>query len=123
MAGTQSSRDVNAKQAVKLLRGPMTNAEIMDKLKITTNGFADLLRQLYQHKLLTEEDLQKRGIRFKAKKKDSEVSVPPVAPPPDDHDEEFLDTVTLTEMLSFSGVSEAPRGGESAEIEPPDPDS
>src|SRR5208283_1086413 len=65
-------------------------------------GFSDLLRQLLACKLITEEDLNKRGVRFKLIKKDPEIPAPALLPPPpDEMDEEFLDTVTLTELLTF----------------------
>ena len=99
------ARNVSARDAVAAIRGPMTNAEILKKFKISPAGFVDLLRQLLAHKLITEEDLNHRGIRFKAVKKEPQIpsiSTPAILPPPpDETDEEFLDTVTLTELLTF----------------------
>lgn len=105
MPTVPSSRDVSAKEALECIRGPMTNAQIMERFKITPAGYADLLRQLFVKKLISEEDLLRRGIQFK-------VVEPPVAGRPGvpvpvipresyDNDDEFLDTVELTELLSF----------------------
>lgn len=116
MANTQTSRDVNAKAAIKAIKGPESNAEIMERFKISSRGFADLLKQLFEAKMISEEDLDRRGIRFKVmkKKKDSAPvkeappkappKTPPIAPPPKEHDDEFVDTVTLTEMLMSGGL-------------------
>ena len=99
------ARNVSARDAVEAIRGPLTNAQILEKFKISPSGFGDLLRQLLAHRLLTEEDLSRRGIRFKLVKKEPQIpSIPTPAilpPPPDETDEEFLDTVTLTELLTF----------------------
>lgn len=107
MAVTQTSRNVNAREAVEDIRGPMSNGELMEKFKITASGYADLLKQLYTKKLITEEDLTRRGIRFKVVKPQAEektVEPVPVVPPRsnfEDENDEFLDTVTLTELLAF----------------------
>ncbi len=102
MTEDEKARNVSAREAVEAIRGPMTNAELLEKFKITAQGFGDLLRQLVAHRLLTEEDLNKRGIRFKLVKKEPQIPTPVLLPPPpDEMDEEFLDTVTLTELLTF----------------------
>ena len=102
MTADEKARNVSARDAVEAIRGPLTNAELLEKFKITPKGFADLLRQLLAHKLITEEDLNQRGIRFKLVKKEPEIPTPSLLPPPpDEMDEEFLDTVTLTELLTF----------------------
>jgi hypothetical protein len=108
------ARDVSARDAVEAIRGPMTNAQILEKFKISPAGFGDLLRQLVAHNLLTEEDLNRRGIRFKVIKKEAQIPAIPtpaiLPPPPNETDEEFLDTVTLTELLTFKpGESTPPR--------------
>jgi hypothetical protein len=99
------ARNVSARDAVAAIRGPMTNAQILQKFRVSPAGFGDLVRQLLAHKLLTEEDLKRRGIRFKVVKKEAQIPAIPtpaiLPPPPDDNDEEFLDTVTLTELLTF----------------------
>ena len=109
------ARNVSARNAVEAIRGPMTNAQILEKFKISPSGFGDLLRQLLVHKLITEEDLNHRGIRFKVKK-EAEIPTPSLLPPPpDEADEEFLDTVTLTELLTFKPGESAPPGKKSDE--------
>ena len=102
MTVDDKARNVSARDAVEAIRGPLTNAQILEKFKISPAGFGDLLRQLLAHKLITEEDLNQRGIRFKVAKKEAEIPTPSLLPPPpDETDEEFLDTVTLTELLTF----------------------
>ncbi|MFZ5865155.1 MAG: hypothetical protein ACOYXY_04670 [Thermodesulfobacteriota bacterium] len=110
MPGPVSSRNINAKEAVSQIRGPLSNAQLMEQFKISVHGFADLLKQLFEKGLITQEDLTKRGIRFKVLRKDEKPTRPPVilAPPPDEGDEEFVDTVTLTEMLTFKEFGAAP---------------
>ncbi|MEW6114650.1 MAG: hypothetical protein AB1664_21125 [Thermodesulfobacteriota bacterium] len=112
MSGPVSSRNINAKEAVSQIRGPLSNAQLMEQFKISVHGFADLLKQLFEKGLITQEDLTKRGIRFKVLRKDEKPTRPPVilAPPPDEGDEEFVDTVTLTEMLTFKEFGAALEG-------------
>jgi hypothetical protein len=126
------ARNVSARDAVEAIRGPMTNAQILEKFKISPSGFGDLLRQLVAHKLLTEEDLNRRGIRFKLVKKEVEAASIPtpsiptpsiLPPPPDETDEEFLDTVTLTELLTFKPGESAPprkKSDEKSHVEIPE---
>lgn len=121
MVDKSTSRELNARVAVESIRGPMTNAQIMDKFKITPQGFADLLKQLFQKKFISEEDLSRRGIKFKVVKPSSEAQQASIFPPPPvAQDEEFLDTVTLTELLSFKPPSPSATDKEPAEIEPPE---
>mgnify|MGYP003884352893 CR=1 FL=1 len=102
MAQTERSRNVNAKEAVECIRGPMTNGELMEKFKISPKGFADLLKQLFEHKLITAEDLSRRGIKFKLVRKElAEEKVGQPVMVPVNHPEDFLDTVELTELLSL----------------------
>jgi len=121
MAETQSSRNVNAREALECIRGSMSNSEIMEKFKITPQGYADLLRQLFMRKLISEEDMIRRGIRFKIVRSEPEAAAsepapsvslesepsvacegaPLLAPAAPTEDDEFLDTVTLTELLTF----------------------
>jgi hypothetical protein len=112
MAERETSRNLSAKVAVECLRSNMSNGELMQKFKISPSGFADLLRQLYEKKLISEQDMARRGIRFKVTKKShapEQVAVTRPAPVPSQEEpEEFLDTVSLTELLS-SGVSEPPQ--------------
>ena len=127
MTAPQSSRDVNVREALASIRSTMTNAEVMEKFKITPAGFADLLKQLFTHKLISEEDLVRRGIQFRV------VTPPAVQEPPQPiplvpHDayhegEEFLDTVELTELLSFKSAEQS-KGEEEAEPDerPEEPD-
>lgn len=125
MAEPQSSRNVSAREAVECIRGPLSNADLMEKFKISPSGYADLLRQLFVRKLITEEDMARRGIRFKVVKRESEQQdledvgsvtqetvpeiaaeqLPVLAPAPRPDDDEFLDTVSLTELLSFKPPS------------------
>jgi hypothetical protein len=122
MVDKNTSRELNARVAVESIRGPMTNAQIMERFRITPQGFADLLKQLFQKKFITEEDLSKRGIRFKVVKPSpvsQQASIFP--PPPVEHDEEFLDTVTLTELLSFKPPG-APTAADKEPVEIPLPE-
>jgi hypothetical protein len=121
MADQTTSRNLNAREAVEHVRGPLTNAQLMERFKITPQGFADLLKQLFQKKLISEEDLARRGIRFKVVKQTPSVQQASIFPPPPvEHDDEFLDTVTLTELLTFK-TPEAPRPAkEPAEIAGPE---
>jgi hypothetical protein len=122
MPGKEKSRDVSAKEAVECIRSSMTNQELLEKFKISPKGFGDLLKQLLIKKLITEGDLTSRGISIKITKPEPASAKPPkpkrpkpkaprpkplIAPEPDPFDSDFLDTVTLTEMLSFK-PSEAP---------------
>ena len=125
MVDRNTSRELNARVAVESIRGPMTNSEIMEQFRITAQGFADLLKQLYQKKLISEEDLSRRGIKFKVLKPSpaspsasAQASIFP--PPPVEQDEEFLDTVTLTELLSFKPQEPASQDKSPAEIPSPD---
>ncbi len=114
MNGDAKTKDVSAREAIDAIRGPMSNAELMQRFKLSPQGFADLLRQLFAHKLITEEDLQKRGARYKPAKKEPEPAVqPPPAPPTpapllDDEEYAFLDTVTLTELLTLKPLEPPP---------------
>jgi len=103
----------------------MSNADLMEKFKISPSGYADLLRQLFMRKLITEDDMARRGIRFKVVKREMEPAdleevgpvtqeavpemaaepPPALAPAPRADDDEFLDTVSLTELLSFKPPS------------------
>jgi hypothetical protein len=112
MAQPPSSRNVSAKEAIEYIRGSMTNLELMERFKISPKGFADLLTQLFEKKLISEDDLARRGIRFKILKKEAVAAQkpePPVIAPQAstpqplaavEHPEDFLDTVELTELLS-----------------------
>ena len=121
MADKSTSRELNARVAVESIRGPMTNAQIMERFRITPEGFADLLKQLFQKKLISEEDLNRRGIKFKVvKPTPASVQASIFPPPPVEHDEEFLDTVTLTELLSFK--PQGPATPEKAPAEIPSPE-
>lgn len=129
MAGKDSSRSLGAREAVEAIRGPLTNSEIMEKFKITPLGFADLLKQLFAKKLISEEDLNRRGIRFKIVKQPNtqpdmqpDMQQPSMLPPPPvrDHDDEFLDTVTLTELLSFKPQKQTAYPAKETEIPLPD---
>ena len=98
MTDTTTSRVLSAKEAVEAIRGPLSNARLMEQFKITPQGFADLIKQLFEKKLVTEDDLNRRGIRFKIVKKQGQPQiVPPPPPEPTEEAEEFLDTITLTE--------------------------
>lgn len=105
-AGT--GRNLSAKEAVEGIRGPLSNAQLMQKFKISTSGFADLLKQLFEMKLITEGDLEKRGIQFRVVRREPETAKPkqplPTSIPahlPTDQDEGFLDTEALTDLLAF----------------------
>jgi hypothetical protein len=123
MNGDAKTKDVSAREAIDAIRGPMSNAELMQRFKLSSQGFADLLRQLFVHKLITEEDLQKRGARYKPGKKEPEpAAVLPPPPPPQLMDEEeysFLDTVTLTELLTLKPLEPPPPPHKKAEPPPP----
>lgn len=131
MTAKPTSRDVSAKAAVDAIRGPMSNQELMERFKISPLGFADLLKQLFEKKLISRDDMVRRGIRFRVKKAQIEpepvaapvaiVAPPPapvLAPAPRENEEEFLDTVQLTELFtSFKPPSQ------SEPEEPPDEDT
>jgi len=117
MAEKLTSRNVNAKEAVEAIRGELSNVELMEQFRISPKGFADLLTQLFEKRLITEEDLAGRGIRFRVvKKKAIPDAMPSATPHPIEHDEEFLDTVELTELLASKPpeLSSAPK-----EVKPP----
>ena len=127
MAQPEPSRDVSAKVAVECIRSSMSNRDIMEKFQISSKGFADLLKKLLQKKLITEQDLANRGINLKITKKPTAPEkgpkqLPTLAPKPVEGDTDFLDTVTLTEMLSSSRLSGPPpsKGKSDAEIGAPD---
>ena len=123
MTENTTSRTLNAKEAVESIRGSLSNAALMEKFKISPQGFADLIKQLFEKKLITEDDLRQRGIRFKIVKKQSTPQiVRPRPPEPIEGTEEFLDTITLTELLSFSPRTEEPveAKDEPTEIPPPE---
>lgn len=106
MSGRESSRNVNAKEALECIKGSMSNADIMEKFRISPMGYADLLKQLYLKKLISEEDMVRRGIRFKVAKAQCEPEKPPeeesvIQRQAAQCGEEFLDTVELTELLTF----------------------
>ena len=105
MTVNDKARRIRARDAVEAIRGPLTNAQILERFKITQKGFADLLRQLLTTKLITEEDLNQRGIRVKVIRKEAEITTPSLSPSPDETGEEFLDTVSLTEMLTVKSVA------------------
>lgn len=112
MTQQTSSRDVGAKAAIEAIRGPMTNAEIMARFKISALGFADLIKQLYERKLISEDDMVRRGLKFRIKKPKEEAPQPvapiearPLPPIPqkprlEDEDGEFLDTLALAGMFT-----------------------
>ncbi len=108
MTVDDKARNLSAREAVEAIRSPLTNAQILEKFKISPAGFGDLLRQLLSHKLITEDDLNRRGVRFKVKKEAEAPTPSLLPPPPDETDEEFLDTVTLTELLTFKPGESAP---------------
>ena len=108
MTVDDKARNLSAREAVEAIRSPLTNAQILEKFKISPAGFGDLLRQLLSHKLITEDDLNRRGVRFKVKKEAEAPTPSLLPPPPDETDEEFLDTVTLTELLTFKPGEPAP---------------
>ncbi len=123
MAETTTSRELGAKEAIEGIRGPLSNRQLMEKFKISPQGFADLIKQLFEKKLITENDLSRRGIRFKIIKKQAPPqTIPLPSPNPDEETEEFLDTVTLTDMLTFKSPDEPPveSTDEPTEIPPPE---
>jgi hypothetical protein len=123
MAGTDSSRNVNVKAALQYIRSNRSNKELMDLFKISPQGLADLLRQLFEKKLIKEDDLARRGLKFKIIKKPQVSDHVIIQPQPAESisdEEEFLDTVELTELLSFKPVEPKNISGEVTEI--PDPE-
>ena len=69
MGRERDSRRVSAKEALELIKGPLPNVELMKRLRISTKGLADLLTQLLVKGLITEDDLERRGVRHKFQKK------------------------------------------------------
>ena len=61
MTETTTSRELGAKEAIEAIRGPLSNGEIMEQFKISPQGFADLVKQLFEKKLITEDDLKTYG--------------------------------------------------------------
>lgn len=124
MTDPQTSRDVDAREALASIRSTMTNAEVMEKFKITPAGFADLLKQLFTLKLISEEDLVRRGIQFRVVNppaaNQSVQQMPLVPLSPNQQDDEFLDTVELTELLSFKPVQQPKPVQESEPVEEPE---
>jgi hypothetical protein len=110
MADKGTTRQVSAREALACIRRGMSNVEVMKKFKLSPQGYADLLRQLFQNKLITEEDLERRGIGFKVIKKKLEPE--PLARPYADvpqaaaDDDDFLDTLILTELLTFKPTAQ-----------------
>jgi len=97
-----TSRNLNARDAIESIRSGLSNAELMQKFKISPKGLADLLTQLFEKRLISEEDLAARGIRFRVVKKETiPEPVPQLPPQMMEQSEEFLDTVELTELLAF----------------------
>jgi hypothetical protein len=106
MVANVTSRDIKAKDAVDAIRGNLSNAEIMKQFKISAQGFADLLRQLFEKGLISEDDLISRGIRFRVVRKQMVPTTSQVQEaPPIEEPEDFLDTVELTELLSAKEFS------------------
>jgi len=124
MTETTTSRVLGAKEAIESIRGPLSNGQIMEQFKISPQGFADLVKQLFEKRLITEDDLNRRGIRFKVVRKQAppQIIPPPPPPEPSEETEEFLDTITLTDMLTFKVPDEQPaqETEEPTEIPPPE---
>ena len=59
---------IEANKAVRCLRSPLSNAEVKEKLNLTTRG-ADLLTKLLMNRFFTEKDSARRGIRFRMKQR------------------------------------------------------
>ena len=83
----------------------MTNAEVMERFRISAAGYAHLLKQLFTLKLISEQDLERRGIQFRivsptAPEKPVERA-PLLRPGAQDEDDELLSTMDLTKLLSF----------------------
>jgi hypothetical protein len=120
MAENNTSTPVNAREAIASIKGPMSNEELMKRFKITPLGFTDLLRQLLKHKLISEADLERRGIHVTYRKKQAQAREARYAPQmvasiSYEEDEGFLDTVTLTDILTFKPEAEPPRKKEPIE--------
>lgn len=120
MAEQDTSTPVNAREAIAGIKGPMSNEELMERFKITPLGFTDLLRQLLKHNLISEADLERRGIRVTYRKKKTEAREARQAPQmiasmSYEEDEGFLDTVTLTDILTFKPDAEPPTKKKQAE--------
>lgn len=107
MAANERSTPVDAREAIKCIKGPMSNEEVMERFKISPLGFTDLLTQLLKYKLISEEDLERRGIRVTYRKKRADVPQM-VATTSYEEEEGFLDTATLTDILTFKPDAEPP---------------
>jgi len=111
MTRTKTTKTVSAREAVECIRGPMTNAEVMARFGVNTTGFADLLTQLLLNKLITQEDLGRRGIRFRTrKKKEPARRIAPVDSCSKEDLETVLDISVMTEVLALKPLPEPPSG-------------
>lgn len=125
--GDNSIKDVSAKAAVDCIRSDMSNAEVMKRFQINTKGYVDLLRQLVLAKLITEEDLTRRGIRVRIISATQQAAVTqPIKPQQvvavapvmtSDEQEGFLDTAALVDLLAGNAPS-ARRNKKSIDPEP-----
>jgi hypothetical protein len=109
---------VSARLAVKYIRGSMTNAEIMKSFNISAKGFADLLTQLVMKNLLTQQDLEKRGIRFRIKKRKSRKKPPENVPAYlASNVETVMDIAVVTEVLTLKPIKESRKAGDDVQLD------
>jgi hypothetical protein len=109
MGQADGSRNISAKEAIELIRSPLSNAEVMKKFRITTKGFADLLTQLLVQGLITPDDLDRRGVKYKVQRKSYPEEVSPEAKPSlHTSSEVVMDISVGPSMLGGSTKEQAP---------------
>jgi hypothetical protein len=109
---------VNGRLAVQYIRSSMSNAEIMEKFNITAKGFADLLTQLVMRNALTQHDLEKRGIRFRTKKRKLRKKRPADVPAYLSSDvETVMDIAVVTEVLAYKPLTESPKADDDVQLD------
>jgi hypothetical protein len=101
------SRRVNVRKALNAVKSSASNSELKRAFGISEKGLEDLMIQLYDRELLTEDDLERRGVdvsTLRALKDLGSGIVPDETVPEEDAPKQFLDTVCLTDLLKSSGI-------------------
>ncbi len=96
------SRRVNVRKALGAVKSSATNSELKRAFGISDKGLEDLMIQLYDRELMTEDDLERRGVdvsTLRALKELGAGLVPDETVPEEEAPKQFLDTVCLTDLL------------------------